>query len=179
MLNLSHIGGSFVDWGILASLLTIVMGGITVWIKGHPERGRVSIEARRVAAELASSIENKLRVDVNERFKEFRVEVHGLRNELHAVNGELRMAVKQSGRREDKLNMLLFILSMVMDELHAKEPENSTLAQAISLLKKVEDSPHQPGNSASMNKAEDAVDATNASLREVRASEAKNEGGGK
>ncbi len=116
---------------------------------------------------------HKLRVDVNERFKEFRVEVHGLRNELQSVNSELRLSVQQSGRREDKLNMLLFILSMVMDELHAKEPTNSTLAQAIGLLKRVEDVPHDPGNSVALNKAEDTVDAAKETVREVKASEAK------
>ncbi len=176
MYMLSSIGGSLPQWGSLLALVTIIMGAVVAYIKTTPERGRVGIEASRVAAELAAGIENKLRVDVNERFKEFRDEVHSLRNELHAVNGELRLSVKQSGRREDKLNMLFFILRMVMDELHAKEPENTTLAQAIALLRRVEDEPHAPGNSASLNKAEDAVTATNDSLREVRASEAKDVG---
>ncbi len=173
MYLLQNLSGSAPNWAPIIALVTLILGGVVAYIKTTPERGRVGIEARRVAAELTADIENKLRVDVNERFKEFRVEVHGLRNELQAVNGELRTAIKESGRREDKLNMLLFILSMVMDELHAKEPENSTLAQAITLLKRVEDTPHQPGASASMNKAEDAVEATNASLREIKASEAK------
>ncbi len=168
MLN-SVATGTLPQWGAFLALLTIIAGGIKVWINGMPERARVTIEAATVAA----GIEDKLRIDTNERLKEFRMEVHGLRNELHAVNGELRTAIKESTRREDKLNMLLFILSMVMDELHAKDQDNVTLAQAVTLLKRVENTPHQPGASASMNKAEDAVEATAASLREVRASEAK------
>ncbi len=53
---LSGLGGSAPTWGIFIALLTIIMGGVTVWIKGYPERGRVGIEAKRVAAELAADI---------------------------------------------------------------------------------------------------------------------------
>ena len=160
--------GTLPQWGTFVTLLVAIMGGITVWIKGMPERGRVEIE--RVS--LTARIEEEIRGEAAERFREFRLEVHALRNELHAVRFELQTTAAKSVRRGDKLNMLLFILRMVMDELHSKEPENKTLAQARIMLARVEEEPHQPGASSALHAAEDTVDAAKAAVIEVKAAEA-------
>ncbi len=139
------------------------------WIRGWPDRRRASNETISITAK----IEEDLRVEAAERFREFREEVHALRNELAKARAELEQTAAKSLRRGDKLNMLLFILRMVMDELHAKDPTNKILAQARHLLDRVEDEPHRAGGSDVLNKAEDTVDAANATLREVKATEAK------
>lgn len=158
--------GTLPQWLMLASIMA---GIIIVYIRTGPARGRVKIEADTLAAK----IEEDLRGEAAVRFREFRDEVHGLRHELQLAQNELRKSVTQSVRRGDKLNMVLFILRMVMDELHAKDPKNKTLAQARTLLERVEDEPHQAGGSAALNKAEDTVDEANATVREIKAQEAK------
>ena len=152
-----------------ATFFTVLSGALYFWIKGMPDRGRVKNETTAMQAK----IEEDLRNEAALRFKEFRQEVHGLRNELMAARAELQHTVTQSLRRADKLNMVLFILRLVMDELHTKEPANKVLAQAHSLLSRVEDEPHEVGNSTTLNHAVDTVEAAQATVREVMAEEAK------
>lgn len=156
------------DFGILnlgLNVLALALVSLGIWwIRGMPERARVSNEGK--------IIEN---TEAAIRFKEFRIEVHALRNELGAVRGELHIAQNQSARRGDKLNMLRFIIQMVLDELAAKEPENPVLAQAKKLLSRIEEEPHQLDNSDALSAVEDTRDAADAAVHAVRAAEAKDE----
>jgi len=155
--------------GLLVAIVS-ALGALGIWyIRGWPDRRRASNETTAMTAK----IEEDLRGEAAERFREFRLEVHALRNELQAVRGELQATATKSMRRGDKLNMVLFILRMVMDELAAKEPKNKILAQARTLLSRVEDEPHQEDNSDALNAAEETVDKANATVRQVKADEAK------
>lgn len=153
------------DWMFTPATIGIygLIAGVFIWwIRGWPDRKRAENEEKVIDnAEVAS------------RLKEFRTEVHGLRNELGVVRAELHTAQNQSARRGDKLNMLRFILSMVIDELASKDPKNSVLAQARKLLARVEDEPHQVDNSDALAAAEETVDAAQATVRQVKAEEAK------
>lgn len=155
--------------GVSAALI-VAFGTIIIWyIRGWPERKRAMNETTALTAK----IEEDLRGEAAERFKEFREEVHGLRNELQKARAELDQAAAKSMRRGDRLNMMRFILLMVIDELAAKDPSNKVLAQARLLLSRIEDEPHQPNSSDALTKAEDTVDAANATVRQVKADEAK------
>lgn len=168
------MGAFWAEWGTafqgITAALIATLGGLGIWyIRGWPDRRRAETESDVARA----SIEEVLRGEAAEQFKQFRNEVHELRNELATVQGELRNAITKSTRRGDKLNMLLFILRLVMDELSAQDPKNKVLAQARTLLTRVEDEPHEAGNSAALERAEEAVEATQATVREVKATEAK------
>ncbi len=166
-----EIGGfrlGIIFQGVTIALIT----ALGIWIKYGPDRTRAENES----IGLKAKIEEDLRSEAAVRFQEFRDEVHSLRNELGAARAELHQTTAKSVRRGDKLNMVLFILRLVMDELHAKEPANKVLAQARSLLSRVEDEPHVEGNSDALNQAEDTVEAAQATVREVKAEEAKKEG---
>jgi hypothetical protein len=155
--------------GVTAGLIA-AFGALGIWyIRGWPERKRAANETTVITAK----IEEELRGEAAQRFREFRAEVHALRNELQQVRGELQQSHAKSMRRGDKLNMVLFILRMVMDELASKEPRNKILAQARTLLSRVEDEPHDKNNSSAVNAAEETVEAAQATVREVRAEEAK------
>lgn len=165
--NLSAIGTPL--QGVTAAMI-LAFGTVAIWyIRGWPERKRATNETTALTAK----IEEDLRGEAAARFREFREEVHSLRNELAIARAELDRASARSMRRADKLNMLLFILRLVMDELASKEPQNKVLAQARLLLSRVEDEPHQPDNSDALNKAEETVDAAKATVRQVKADEAK------
>jgi hypothetical protein len=64
--------------GTLVALIVLIAGVITVFIRGMPERARVKNES----VSLHAKIEEDLRGEAAHRFKEFRDEVHSLRNEL-------------------------------------------------------------------------------------------------
>jgi hypothetical protein len=150
--------------------ITAGLVGLGIWyIRGWPERKRATNET----IALTAKIEEDLRGEAAERFREFRAEVHALRNELAVVRAELAQSLTKSMRRGDKLNMVLFILRMVMDELHAKEPANKVLAQAKTLLARVEDEPHDPASSDALKAAEHTVEAAQDAVQEVKAAEAK------
>ncbi len=163
-------------------LLILIAGTLGWWIKGMAERGRVKNEGVIIQAEIEAKaraiqgkIEEAFRGEAATRFQEFREEVHGLRNDVARLEANLYNATTQSGRRGDKLNMVLFILRLVMDELATRDPTNKILAQARQLLTRVEDEPHEKGNSTALNQAEDTVEAAQATVREVKAEEAKKE----
>lgn len=153
----------------MVALIALVAGGITVYIKGIPARVRAYSEREAQDTKAATAIRDEYAL----RYKETRLEVHALRNELQAVRSELATSQTKSMRRSDKLNMVLFILRMVMDELQAKEPSNKVLKQAITLLSRVEDEPHSPGSSEAVNAAEHTVEVAQEAVHAVKASEAK------
>lgn len=161
--------GTVPQWGAFGSLFALLVMALVAWIKGIPERLRVRNEREAQDTRAATEIRDEYAL----RYKETRIEVHGLRNELQAVRAELAQSQTKSMRRGDKLNMLLFILRMVMDELASKEPGNKILAQARSLLSRVDDEPHAIGNSSALDAAENTVDAAKEAVQEVRAAEAK------
>ncbi len=163
-----------------ATVIIAIIGAFVWWIKGMAERGRVKNEGTIIQAKieaearaLQGKIEETFRGEAATRFREFREEVHGLRNDVARLEANLHNATAQSGRRGDKLNMVLFILRLVMDELATRDPTNKILAQARALLARVEDEPHEKGNSTALNQAEDTVEAAQATVREVKAEEAK------
>lgn len=183
-----------VHLNMILNILTLVLGGgaVGIFIKTMADRGRVKIEAMNAEAKietdrvlLTTKIENDLRGEAAIRFKEFRDEVHGLRGELSKRDAEALVRDREladmaatSARRGDRMDMLLFILRMVMDEFHIKDPENKVLAQARVMLDRLGDEPgirssgHTPGASPVLAKAEDTVDKAKETVREVKATEA-------
>jgi hypothetical protein len=165
--NLSSLGTPL--QGVSAAMI-FAFGTVLIWyIRGWPDRKRAANETTALTAK----IEEDLRGEAAERFREFRTEVHALRNELAKARAELDRAAAKSMRRGDKLNMMRFILMMVIDELAAKDPQNRVLAQAHQLLSRIEEEPHQVDNSDALAAAEDTVDAAQATVRQVKAEEAK------
>lgn len=147
--------------GTMAVAVASLFTALGIWFRYGPERKRATNEEK--------IIDN---ADISSRLKEFRLEVHALRNELQAVQMELHNARNQSARRGDKLNMLLFIVRMVMDELSARDPGNQVLAQVKNLLSRVDDEPNRSGSDV-LQAAEEAHEATGATVQQVKAEEAK------
>jgi hypothetical protein len=139
--------------GILSTLLILVAGIITVWIKGMPERMRVALEHRAIAATEAA-----------QRFKEWRNEVHALKNELAIV------AAKQAGcdkalseahainrANKGQTNTMLFIIRLLISELKRLDPQSIIVRQAEETLAHMQGSMIDPAKSQALNTAEGAV----------------------
>lgn len=146
--------------GSATIFLTMLGGALTWWIKGMPERKRAENEEKIIDNET-----------VAQRLTEFRLEVHSLRNELAVVRAELHKAQTESSRRGDKINMLRFIVTMLVDEFSVHDPSNRVLAQAKGLLNRIEDEPGRLDNSDALAAAEETVDKAQATVRQVKAKE--------
>lgn len=163
--------GTFPQWGMFVSLLGIIAGGITVFIKGIPQRVKANSDARHADhADYASQI------------KEFRDEVHGYRNELHLVLNRLSLSESTSRRRGDRIKNMLFVLRLVMGELRKHDPKNSILEQAETMLSQMDEGEESDIGSIKSNPlraAEDTMHAAKSTLHtaertvsEVKATEA-------
>lgn len=144
-------------------------GAVIAFVRTRPALKKIANE--RVVTDAAAAA--NLRDEYAKQYKDTRQELHALRNEVQAHQGELRAADLKSMRRGDKLNMVLFILRMVMDELASINSDNKVLVQARKLLDGVGNEPHEDGQSNALNAAENTVDAAKEAVREVKATEAK------
>ncbi len=130
---LSWIGlppGTIPQWGAFLSLLGILMGAVTVYIRGIPERLRARNEADKIKIDAAE----KIRTDYAAQIREFRAEVHGYRNDLQVITARLATSEATSRHRADKLRMMAFIVRLVLEELRSINPKNRVIGQAEDLL---------------------------------------------
>jgi hypothetical protein len=132
-----QFGESFPQWGTFVAALTMVIGLITVYVRGMPERHRVRNE------------EKKLRDDhLITQIAEFRKEVHGYRNELQVVHRELEKSESRARRRADRIVALTVVVQLVMSEIKRLDPNSLILAQAETLLAKMVDEDTKPETTA-------------------------------
>lgn len=152
--------GSPFQGGIFVTLVLILGFVIRTWIVGMPARKLAETEGERVKNE-GKVIDN---AEVALRFKEWRAEVHAMKNELAVVQAELHQSNAQRARNRDRFNMVLFILRLVMAELRRLDPDSPVIRQADELLKQVTD--EEPGDAVSAAKA--TVSAAEHTLEEVQ-----------
>lgn len=141
-----ELSGTFPQWGTFLTVLTGLIGLITVYIRGMPERHRVRIEERKIDV-AAHSTQLQQYAD---QITEFRKEVHGYRNELHVVQRNLEKAESLSRRRGDRIVALTIVVKLVMSELKRLDPDSLILGQAEQLLTQMieEDRPETAADAA-------------------------------
>ncbi len=145
--------GTVPQWGAFASLLAILAGCVTVFIRGMPERGRVANERKTIdMAEM-----DKILADYAEQVKAFRIEVQGLRNDLHGAVAELLASDKISDQRSNWINDMMFIIELLIAELERLDPKSLIVKQAKGMLKRISDQGKDPKKSEALNIAETAV----------------------
>jgi hypothetical protein len=118
--------GSVFQGGTFAAVLAMLAIVVRAYIIGIPERTRAENEGRQ--------IDN---AEVALRFKEWRAEVHGMKNDLAVVTAKLHQSDAQRARNRDRFNMVLFVLQLVMTELRRLDPGSAVIKQAEVLLKEV------------------------------------------
>lgn len=167
--------GTIFQGGTLAAALAMLAIVGRAWIIGVPERMRVANEGKiTAAAELA------------ERYKAWRVEVHGLKNDLMVVAGKqeecnkaLAEAHAVNRHNESQMSTMLFLIRLLIRELERLAPDSIIVQQAKITLEQLGHTPPDPGKSDALNVAEGAVrDAkqTLASTRETREEVRRTEG---
>lgn len=88
-----------INGGVLLSLLTLIAGGITVWIKGIPDRLRVRNESKTI--ELSESA--AIRAELHTQLDEMRA---NLRNERLDHANEMRLSAMDRDDLRDRLAKL-------------------------------------------------------------------------
>lgn len=147
--------GTVFQGGTFGAALIVLAVVARTYILGIPERARVRNEAK--------VIDN---AEVAMRFKEWRAEVHAMKNELAVVKAELHSSNAQRARNRDRFNMVLFILRLVMTELRRLDPQSAVIRQADALLAQVTEEEESPEDAVSAAKA--TVASAEVTLEEVK-----------
>lgn len=175
--------GNFPQWGAFLSLMGLLVGAVTVYIKGIPERTR----ARNEGAGQESNAETAIRKEYVDQIREFRKEVHGYRNDLQIIAIRLNTSESISRQRGDRIRNMLFIIRLLISELKRIDPTSIVVSQAEAMIEQmvrdnVDSIEPLPPESGALHAAKDAVaDAkdTLASTEKTVARVLKNEGDGK
>lgn len=150
----SELGiGTFPQWILL---ITVLGGGVTVFIKGIPQRTKANSDAKQA--------ENN---DYAQQIKELRVEMHGYRNELHVLQQRLSQAESSSRVRADRITNMMFIVRLLISELRRLDPQSVIVNQAEALLEQMDRADTHP-----MTATETAERAVTKAKQTVKAAEA-------
>lgn len=110
--------------GVTAIGIMSILGLVLrAWVVGIPDRLRAANEGKvSAAAELA------------DRFKAWRAEVHGLKNEIMALNALQAECVKLRASSDALNEQLMFLIELMISELEVLDPNSKTVHRARSMF---------------------------------------------
>lgn len=144
--------GTIFQGGTLAACLAMLGIVGRAWVIGVPERIRAANEGKVTAA-----------AELSERYAAWRVEVHGLKNELMKVAGKqeecnkaLAEAHSVNRHNESQMSTMLFLIRLLIRELERLAPDSLIVHQAKITLEQLGHDPPDPSKSEVLNTAEGA-----------------------
>ncbi len=143
--------GSAAAWATFAAIVAAAFTALGIWFRHGPDRKRADNERKALDA---TEMERIL-ADYADQIKAFRLEVHGYRNEVQAVRGELLASEKVSSQRSDWIQDMMFVIELLISELERIDPQSLIVKQAKAMLKRMGDV--DPAKSDALNTAEHAV----------------------
>ena len=153
MMSLIGASGTTAQWALLGVVVTAFFTALGIWIQHGPERKRAANEAKIIDA----TGMDKLLADYSKQIGEFRIEVHGYRNEMQALQGELSAANRLSNKRSDRIDTLQIIVELLLTELERLDPDSLIVKQAKIMLRRTATEPRDPGESEAMATARGTV----------------------
>lgn len=159
--------GTIFQGGTMAAMITLLAIVGRAWIVGIPERLRIANEGRvTAAAELA------------ERYKAWRVEVHGLKNDLGVVAAKQALCDKalvdahaENRQNHHQMTTMLFLIRLLLRELERLSPESMIVQQAKVTLEQMGHEPLASDKSTALASAEHTVEVAQATVEEVKQAE--------
>ncbi len=136
-----------------ATVIFAAFMALRYWIQGSPERSRVRNETKVLDI---SEMDKRL-ADYAQQVKDFRTEVHSLREDLQKALAEQLTSDKLSDQRSNWINDMLFIIELLITELERIDPKSAIVKQAKMMLKRIKAQGTDPLKSESLNIAETAV----------------------
>lgn len=145
-------------------ILVLTLGGIvTAVLKYGPDRRRAENEGQQIKINEAELI----RADYAKQIADFRMEVHGYRNELQVMQGELRVSDKIAGERNDRIATMETIIELLISELERLDPNSVVVKQAKLMMKRRDK--NDPYKSDALNAAEGTMRDTEQANRSAKA----------
>lgn len=161
-----------IQWGTPfqgGTLLTAILIAIGLWIRGMPERHRAKNEGKAIDD-----------ADEAQKRREWREEVHAIKNELAKVVAELvkcnRIATTAAALNEQ----LMFLFELLLSEAEAHDPASKIVQRARLSFNRISKDLKDPSKSDALNIAETAVEdakQTLVSTKETRAEVLRTENG--
>ncbi len=136
-----------------ATVIFAAFMALRYWIQGSPDRSRVANETK--VLDMAAM--DKRLSDYAQQVRDFREEVHGLRNDLQTALAEGVISDKLSDQRSNWINDMMFIIELLISELERIDSKSMIVKQARSMLKRIKGQGTDPLKSESLNNAETAV----------------------
>ena len=159
------VPGTLPQWGTFAALIAAILGGITAYIKGSPDRTKANSDAKQAD-----------NADYSAQIKGFREEVNGYRSEVQVLRERLTQSESASRLRADRITNMTFIIRLLISELLRLDPNSIIVQQAEFLLRQMDR--NEPGSTApaptptenadrAVEKAQDTVVAAKATVAEL------------
>lgn len=146
--------GTVFQGGTLAALVLLL--GVW-WVRGMPDRGRVRNEAKVIADE-----------ELARRYKEWRAEVHELKNQLAIVLAEQRKCNQALSAALALNRPVLFLIRLLIREVKRLDPTSPIIDQAETTLEHLGQAIDDPNKSDVLNAAEQAVEAAEQTVEEAK-----------
>lgn len=147
--------GTIPQWGMFVTLLTMLAGMVTVWIKGIPAR----LLAKTAAAEQRVTAQGLEGNQFISAYQAWRDEVHGLRDELSKSIAASRRSESENHRCNNERRTLIYLLIQFVAEAEGRDPKSILAKQAREALKHMstETDIPDPTKSLALSTAEHAV----------------------
>jgi predicted metal-binding protein len=142
------------------TLLTAVVIGVGLWIRGHPDRTRAKNEGRVIDD-----------ADDEKRRKEWRKEIHDIRNELNVSAAELSKCNKLAVAAITLNEQMMFLFELLLSELEHSDPASKIVQRARLMFNRISSDLKDPSKSNALNAAENTVEAAKSVVEEVKQAE--------
>lgn len=161
-----QLGTVFQGGTMVAMMMLLGIVG-RAWIVGIPERLRAANEGKMTAA-----------AELSERYKAWRVEVHGLKNDLGVVAAKQRECDKAlaeahivNRHHESQMSTMLFLIRLLLRELERLAPNSIIVQQAKITLEQLGHEPFSADKSTALAAAEHTVEVAKVAVKEVKQAE--------
>lgn len=161
-----ELSGSFAQWALFGTAVTAFFTALGIWFKHAPDRRRAANELEQIKINEAELI----RTDYTKQIKDFRLEVHGYRNDLAVIQLRLEKSESVSRQRSDRINNMMFIIRLLISELKRHGP-SIIVDQAEAMLRQMGETDEGANKSPALSAAEHAEQAASLTVGEVIRSE--------
>ena len=161
-----ELSGSFAQWALFGTAITAFFTALGIWFKHGPDRKRAANEAQLIEINEAEMI----RTDYAKQIRDFRMEVHGYRNDVHVLQARLEKSESVSRQRSDRITNMMFIIRLLISELKRHGP-SIIVDQAEAMLRQMGEMDDGINKSPALNAAEHAAQAAEVTVDEVLRSE--------
>lgn len=139
--------GTLFQGGTMAALVVLLGIVLRAWVVGMPARKKVDSDAQITSgAQLA------------ERYKEWRKEIHDIKNDLAVSAAELTKCNKLALAANATNEQLMFLMELMISEMEMHDASSKIVQRARLMFNRINKDLKDPNKSDALNTAEIAVE---------------------